>query len=393
MKIAIFSDTFYPQINGVSHFVFHLAESLAKRGHEVRVFAATSLGKNEVNDLSQYGFELEKIPSIPALVYPGERLSVPVGWSFRKLRKFKPDVIHTHTPFSVGWEAVLGAKILNIPLVGEHHTFYDDYLEHVKLDYEWTRKLSWKMTAGYYNKCDVVISPTKKLADSLIEAGLKKPTEIISNSVNTDFFRPLSQKERDETRERYGIKGPSLVYMGRISYEKNIAQVIRSFSVLLERKSMEEVRLMLVGDGPERGKLEKLIREKKLEKKIIWTGALRGDELRKAIGCNDIFITASKSENMPLSVLEAMACGLPVVAVGERGLIEIVENGKNGYLSSSDSSKELADKITDILSDRDKKIQFGVFSRELSQKYSQERVMLSFEECYERLLKKHNSKL
>jgi 1,2-diacylglycerol 3-alpha-glucosyltransferase len=390
MKIAIFTDTFYPQVNGVSNFAFFCAKSLAERNHQVEVFTVISRGDLGVSDFKSNNFKVYPIPSLPAPIYRGQglRMSLPVGFSLRELKKFKPDIIHVHTPFAVGWEAVMGAKLFKIPLIGEHHTFYDHYLKHIHFEYGWTKHFSWKITTGYYNRCDLVVSPSKSLADSLVDSGLKKPVRVIPNSIDTELFSPISEEEKIKYKKKYGINGLSIVYMGRISYEKSIDKVILSFEKILKKDEFKDTKLVIIGDGPEKDNLKALAKKLNIEKNIIWTGVLRNEELAKTMACNDVFITASKSENMPLSVLEAMACGLPVIAVSENGLQEIIKDNYNGYLCKADDTDEMAEKIGNLLENVNRQKQFSVASRKLAMNYSKDKIMELFEDCYRATINK-----
>jgi 1,2-diacylglycerol 3-alpha-glucosyltransferase len=392
MRIAIFSDTFYPQINGVSQFVLYKAKNLAKRGHTVQVFTATS--PKIIFDRQKHGFEIVNISSLPAPIYRGQgfRMAIPAGWAIKRLRKFKPDVIHAHTPFAIGIEAIFGARRLKIPLIGEHHTFYDHYLKHIMLDYGWAKKMSWRITSAYFNKCDLVISPSQSLARSLTASGLKKPVKVIPNGVDTDLFIPLGESEKKAIKHSYGIDDLSIVYMGRVSYEKSIDVVISSFARFLKNTNKKDTKLMIIGDGPDRKKLEELAKRLKIEKNVIWTGVLRDKELARATGCNDIFVTASKSENMPLSVLEAMAAGLPIIAVSENGLKEIIIDNQNGYLCQADNEEEISQKIKDLFENSKKREQFGESSRKFACVYSKDKITSLFEECYLEVINNYQKK-
>ena len=227
MKIAIFSDTFPPQINGVSTYVYQSALSLIKLGHEVAIFTiARPLRKNEERvELNTAGGKLKIhiLPSMPFWGYPGERFHIPFGFSLNRIRKFKPDIIHTHTLFGVGWEALYCAKLFNIPLVGTHHTFFDHYLKYIYLDHPLMRKLSWHYTVVYYNFFDLILSPSNSLAEVLKNYGVKRPIEIAPNFIDTDFFHPQSANAPD---------AKALIYMGRVSYEKNLDQVIKAVFIV-----------------------------------------------------------------------------------------------------------------------------------------------------------------
>ncbi len=385
MRIAIFSDTFLPQTNGVANVVYHSAKNLAERGHQVWVFTVSGDYKKNNDDEK---ITIVILPSIGAGVYQGERFTLPIGLALNRLRKFNPDVIHSHTPLSVGWEAILGAKLLRTGLVGTHHTFYDHYLKHLKADYDWAKKLSWKYTLAYYNCCDLILSPSQSLADALQEKGIKKPIEVLKNSIRTDFFVPVKDlATKTRLKKEFGINSKSLVYMGRISYEKSIDQLIRAFALASSKNP--QIELVIIGDGPERKSLESLTKNLGVEDKIIFTGTLRGEELVRGLQANDIFITASKTENMPLSVLEAMSAGLPIIAVSEKGLKEIVNNKINGFLVPADDTEAMAKKIIELISDDNLLKQFSAASRATAEaEYSPESISSSLEKHYQKIIKK-----
>ena len=382
MKIAIFSDTFPPQPNGVANVAYQSAKNLASLGHKVIVF---TIAKKTIDDSNLENLKIVRLPSLPALAYPGERLTIPLGISFPYLKKFKPDVIHVHTPFSVGLEGALAAKLFKIPLVGTHHTFYDHYLKHIKLDYDWMKKFSWKCCVGFYNFCDLVINPSKALTDALKERGLKIPAEVIRNSIDTALFQPVSNvKEKKLIKKSFGIENKSAVYMGRLSYEKSIDKVIKAFAIMLEKSP--ELKLMIVGDGPEKQKLENLAKELKIKDKVIFTGFLYKDELKKALQANEVFLSACKNENMPLSVAQAMAVGLPLVMVKENGLSEMIKENTNGFFCKTDNPEDMAKKALKLLSDARLLKKLGAGSRKMAIEYSDEKITKLLIEAYKKII-------
>ncbi len=390
MKIAIFSDTFPPQINGVAHAAYLSAKNLIERGHKVAVFTVAKKPKDRP-DINLENLKVFRLFSVPALVYPGERFTLPIGITLWQMKKFNPDIIHVHTPFSVGWEAVLASKILKIPLVGTHHTFYNYYLKHIKLDFEWMKKISWKFTIGFYNRCNLILSPSKSLADELVREGLKCSIHVLQNSINIDLFKPLeNQQIREEIKKSFGVKNRSICYMGRLSYEKSIDQVIRAFALI--NKKMPDLNLMLIGDGPERPNLEKLAKNLNLNPSIIFTGSLfyNGDLVR-ALQANDLFISASKSENMPLSVLEAMAVALPMVLVKEKGLAELIKENINGFFTKTDDPADIAEKTLSLLSSPELLNKFSQGSRQLAMEYSNEKVTDLLIKSYEKTIKEYSA--
>ncbi len=388
MRVAIFSDVFFPQFNGVTTTVYQSAKSLMENGHKVIIFTVFSNAEKHI-DSNIRDIEIVSLPNIPTSIYFSLRFALPLGFSLNKIRKFKPDIIHSHTPFAVGLEAVICSKFFKIPLVGTHHTFYDDYLKHVKLDYKWGKKLSWKVTVAYYNRCDLVLSPTKSLADALIAHGLKKPIRLLQNSIDMNLFKPVaSQTEKERFKKNHAVQGMSIIFEGRLSYEKSLDQVVKAFGLML--KERPGLKLMLVGDGPERGNLEKLAENLKIRDSVIFTGCVPyGEKVVETYQANEVYVTASKSENMPVSILEAMGCGLPIIAVKERGLSELIHDNVNGFFAKTDDSGDIAQKTLRLLSDSDLLKKFSDASRSLALEYSHEHVGHLLENFYKRLIKKN----
>jgi len=388
MKIAIFSDTFPPQTNGVANVAYQSARMLADLGHQVMIFTVAKKFGNNSRFTQSKNFKIVRLPSLPALVYPGERFTIPLGISLPYLRKFKPDIIHVHTPLLVGTEGLLASKILRIPLIGTHHTFYDHYLKHLKLDYNWMKKLSWKLTAGFYNRCDFVVSPSAEMIKDMKKIGLKAEADILRNSIDIETFKPAAnKKEKDAAKKHFGIKGQSVCFMGRLSYEKSIDQVVRAFVKMLEK--IPDLKLMLIGDGPERKKLEKLVCDLNIKDKVIFTGFLYKQDLARALKANDVFLSACKNEVMPLAALEAMAVKLPLVTVKEKGLSElaILEDGKNGYFCKTDNPQDMAEKALKILSNSRLAAKFSKESRLKAEEYSHEKITGKLISFYEKITK------
>ncbi|MCX6701772.1 MAG: glycosyltransferase [Candidatus Zambryskibacteria bacterium] len=390
MKIALYSDTFAPKIDGVANTVKNSARALGEMGHEVRVYVVSEKNGVELTKQANGLYTVITIPSVSIPVYPGVRFSLPFGFTLFNLRKFRPDVVHVHTPFAVGIEGVVGAKIFGIPLVGTHHTFFDYYLKHIYLDYNWAKKFSWRITVAFYNRVDLVISPTKSLRDELTSNGLYKQVGVLSNSIDFQVFRNDKKLNlsRLELKKKFGISGKSIVYMGRVSYEKNIDDVVLATAQLV--KKIPDIKLMIVGDGPEKEKLITMSKNLKIEKNVIFTGFLHNESLVKALSANEVFVTASRSENMPLAVLEAESLGLPVVAISSLGMCEIVDDNVNGFLlPQGDKEKivsNIADAILKFMTDDALLEKFSNNSKKLSEKYSEKEITKKLVEIYKQII-------
>ncbi len=408
MKIVICTDTFSPQMNGVANVARMSAEVLASLGHEVFVLTVSDAKRYRPEGFTQHlaspvssakstsplsngsalrsqgaGFTVIPLPSLPAFIYPGLQFALPLGLAASKILRIRPDIIHTHTPFSLGIEATLAGKLLGIPVVGTHHTFFDHYLGHIRMDTRLGRALSWRYVIWYYNRCKRVLCPSRALGEMMQKRRLRTEVRILPNPIDTDFFRPPSAEEKRQAREHFKLSGPVLVYMGRLSIEKSLALLLDAMAFIA--KELSDATLLIVGDGPERERLVAQAERLNLIR-IIFTGPLLGEELRRALYAGDVFVTASRSENMPLSVLEAMSTGLPVVAPCALGLPEIVADGESGYLCTAPSPTLLAESIVSLLHDPDKLQRFSTAAHAAASRYSMARFGDTLEAMYRELL-------
>ncbi|MGO8674215.1 MAG: glycosyltransferase [Capsulimonadaceae bacterium] len=372
MRIAVFSDTFPPQVNGVAHVVAQSAMRLAQRGHDVHVLTASQGSKRYLDTLTQGWYVVHNVYSFPSGVYPDLRFTMPLATNKLKLRGWRPDIVHTHTLFGVGLAAVRCAKRFEVPLIGTHHTFFDAYLKHVGMDSQITRSMSWKLTVAYYNKCDLVVCPSMSLAEELRENGLETPVRRLPNPIDTELFHP--EPHPDESRET------RLIYMGRLSYEKSLDQVLTAFKLV--RREIPSATLTVIGDGPERQCLEEQAADLGISEFVRFTGLLRGQELAQTLRSGHLFITASKTENIPLSALEAMASGLPVAAVNSKGLPEIVHDGANGILVEPDQPEEMARRVVALLCDPETLHVRSRAARAYALDFAPDRVMDEWETTY-----------
>lgn len=394
MKIAIFSDTFPPKIDGVANVAYQSAKNLSNLGHQVTVFTVSSniRTRKDKSLFKDDNFELIKIPSVKSFSYTGDYFALPTGISFKYLRKNRPDIIHTHTPFPIGWAAIFAAKTLKIPIVGTHHTFYNHYLKYLKMDNKVGENFIWKYTVQYYNNCDKVLSPSQFLADEMVRYGLKRPISTLSNPIDVNQFKPADNISlKEEIKKSFGLSKKSLVYMGRLGYEKSVDKVIESAAICIKKNP--EIKLLVVGDGPERTKLNDLVKRLNVKQNVIFTGFLTGKRLIESLQASDVFLTASKTENMPLSILEAMAVGLPIIGADALGIPEIIEDGKNGFLVAPDDTEQMAEKTLKILSSEQIQSDFSKASQTLSLNYSDDTITKKLEGVYKELISKTNEDL
>lgn len=343
MNIAIFTDSFLPHVSGVCSAVINQANELARQGHQVMIFRPKAYGKNGKRKLEQSGELAAKIRnvaiSLPSLRQPGLRIAIPtVAPNLPTLRKFRSDIIHVHTEWGCGWEGVMLAKMMRKPLVGTFHTFFaePEYLKQFHLpNHRLTQEMMWRYSVFFYNHCDRILSPSRSVAQQLTERGAEKIPHMMSNGI--PMYAWVDEEEIAAERASFGLKDEFIfLYVGRLSEEKSLPVVLRAFQRVASKR--DGVKLVVMGDGPAKEALEKLSAELKLGEKAIFTGSIPHLDLvrRNLPRIGDVFVTASKTENQPVSLLEAMGFGVPMIGPEAKGIPELVRPGVTGLLFPPD---------------------------------------------------------
>jgi len=352
MKIAIFTDAFIPIYSGVVTAVINLAKGLADRGHKIYIIAPKFNIKEE---FAYKNIKIIRIPSIPAPLNNDFKLTNFYSFKLMNyLKKEKVDIIHFATPLSLGIQAILIAKTLNKPLVGTFHTFSADkqFLEGIHLDYKsiqtFMQKFMWELNRLYYNRCDLITCPSKTAAKELVTNGLSKNIKVISNGID---FKIFDNSKWKEVKNKYNKNGKLLLFIGRVAPEKNIIYLLNCFSKVV--KKIPSTKLIIIGDGASMKDAIKRIHELKIKKNVILTGRIDYDKLIKSsiFKACDLFVTASVTENQPMTVLEAQINGLVCVGINFRGMKDLIQNGYNGYLTEEKNPNEFSQKIIKLLSD------------------------------------------
>ena len=393
MKIAIFTDTFMPQTNGVVSVVKTHARELKKRGHDVIIFTAQPKRSQKKKVLEEFGKEKIKVHFIPAFelpTYKEYRVATPT-WvkSYVIIKKFSPDIIHSHTNFGVGWEAINCAKLLGVPLFGHHHTFWTDYLHHLKIDREFMKKVAHYYIASYFNRCNLIISPSQSLKDELLENKVTKPVHVLANSIDLNAFK--TDKKKADLKRQLGLQSNKVVmYFGRVSKEKSIDVLLKAFKEVV--KQLDDARLLIIGDGPAMKDLKALAKKLKIQDKTIFTGMLTGKELHEAVAAADIFASASASENQPMTFLEAMSFGLPMVGTNAKGAPELIHDKKNGLLFPPKNHRKMAECIIKILRESKRQEEMGASSARYAKDYSNEKIIEELLRDYQMLIREKNAK-
>ena len=321
MRIALFTETFLPKIDGIVTRLKHTVEHLQRQGHQVLVISPDG-GIKEYKGAKVYG-----VSGIPLPLYPELKLAIPRPSLKLVLEKFKPDLIHVVNPAVLGLGGIYYAKVLNIPLVASYHTHLPQYLHHYGLGA--LEGLLWELLKLGHNQAQLNLCTSTAMVETLIDHDIER-VDLWQRGVDTEMFQPylVCQKMRCQrhamrTRLSQGYPdAPLLLYVGRVSAEKQIDEI----KPVLE--AIPDARLAIVGDGPHREAMETHFAGTNTH----FVGYLQGLELAAAFASSDAFIFPSRTETLGLVLLEAMAAGCPVVAARSGGIPDIVTDGVNGYL-------------------------------------------------------------
>ena len=344
MHIAFFTNFYLPVVNGVTRSVESFRKELTRLGHNVFIFAqADSEYKDDVPFVFRY-------PSLTLPVYVDVPAIIPVSpFIDQLLPTLKLDVIHTHHPFILGRTAVRKSEELGLPLVFTFHTQYQEYTHYVPLPQDAIQDFL-KDTVNNWLKefmalCQHIVIPSESMKEILInDYGLRDNYTVIPTGIDLEPYRHADGKA---LRSREGWQDNIvLVSTGRLAMEKNWPVLLHSIQKVY--REHPDIHLVIIGDGPEKKVLQEQCAELGIGECVTFTGELPFEEVPAYLKAADLFVFASLTETQGLVTMEALAAGLPVVAVDASGTRDIVDNGEQGFLVSNDHDA-LADAINQLL--------------------------------------------
>ena len=377
LRIGLFTDTYAPQVNGVSISLQLISEGLRAAGHQVTLFAPKFPGYHDEEPSGVY-----RVPSLKYLNKPPIYVAVlgtpRTTWSLTR-KQF--DVLHAHSPFSVGLLAYLTASTKNLPLIYTYHTSITDYTHYLKViggTGVIRRAARWFSTATT-NLGDQVVVPSAKFRRLLLEQNVRKPIHTIPNGIDLSNFKKA--RAPGSFRARLGLKpgAPILLSVGRVDPEKRLDFLIDAFARMADQ--FPEAHLVFAGDGGARRDLEKKAASTKVNQRIHFLGMVDRGDLPDLLQDARIFLSASTTEVHPISVIEAIASGLPVVAVKDEAFEGMILEGENGQMTPLDIDV-FNTAIANILSDPAKIERYGKRSAELSLKFSIQGQVQALENLY-----------
>jgi 1,2-diacylglycerol 3-alpha-glucosyltransferase len=328
MRIAMMADLYKPHISGVTNSIELSKRWMEKAGHDVFIF---TFGDEKVIDDETNVIRTAGVPVVDTGFY----LNLHYNKRARHLL-YTMDVAHVHHPFISGSLAMHYCVPRNIPVVFTNHTRYDLITQaYLPILPESISESAFKAyLSRFYRSCDLVIVPTESIHKVLkARFGLDAPVEVIANGLD---LSPYKEKIQPVDRSKLGFSKDDviLIYVGRLSPEKNLSMLLRAFYGVV--MTYEHVRLLFVGDGPDRDNLEVQAKLMNIDSKVHFTGFIEYKAVPAYLAASDIFVTPSNSETFGLSTIEAMAAGLPVLGIDAPGSADIIEDGKTGLITVND---------------------------------------------------------
>lgn len=354
MRIGIFTETYTPYISGLVTSEVMLKKGLEKLGHEVYVVTA---------NLESYEYQYDeeekvlRIPGIPTGIYDSRLTSVYPLKAVNTIKSWNLDVIHSQTEFAIGTFARLFACQFDIPLVHTYHTMYEDYVHYITKGYfdKSSKKIVEYLTLFYCDKTATeLIVPTKKTYDLFKDKyQVDRNIHIIPTGIELDRFykENVDMKEVEKLRKKEKIKKDDFVaiFIGRLAKEKNVVFLLDVVKDLV--KKCPNFKLLIVGDGPDFDEYKEISKKYKIEDNVIMTGKVAWEKVPYYYHLSDIFLTASTSETQGLTVVEAMAAGVPPICIDDESFRNTVVDDLNGRLFNT--KKELKKIILDLYNNKE----------------------------------------
>lgn len=354
MRIALFTDSFYPELGGIQDSILISARELGARGHAVAIFAPAAAPRDfaranlgVAEPALGASVEVHRLFALPMPGSTGQsRLVLPTGRRWPAVARFRPDVIHSHTFLGTGLEALAVARRLGTPLVGTNHWAIGGFSLYAPVAREAVARGCWRTLARYYNHFDWVSAPSQATLADMRAHGFHRPGAVISNPIDTARFRPPRPGERQALKARLGLGAATVLYAGRLAREKRIDVLLRALPAL--RRAVPGAELVLAGHGTARPALEALAGALGVAGAVRFTGTLDHDRLAELCRAADVFALASTSELQSMVLLQAMSAGLPAVGARQGPLVDTIRP-EVGLLAEPDRPESFAAALARLL--------------------------------------------
>jgi glycosyltransferase involved in cell wall biosynthesis len=383
MKILIAADLHWPTINGVATFSRNLAKGLSARGHEVLVIAPSQTGKSYEEYDGNY--LIKRTVSVPFVPINNIRVSVSPYLEVRKIIKdFQPDIIHVQSPLMIGLASLQVGAREAIPMVATNHAMSENLIENIRPLMPMARPLN-RLLKEYarliYRNVSYMTLPTESAVEMFKDTSEKMPmpVEAVSNGVDLQHFRPASVPKSFYTKFDIPADRPIVMYVGRLDAEKHISTLIKAFSQVHKE---HKAHLLIVGHGNDSSRLQELARNSDMMSDTTFTGFVSEEDKELLYRIGALYCMTSPAELQCISMLEAMASGLPVVSVDAGPLKELCQDGRNGYLCELDNAVDMAAKINKILEDEKRRKEMGAESLAIAKTHDLRYTLDRFEAIY-----------
>ena len=383
MRIGMLADVYKPHISGVTNHIALNKHILEKAGHEVFVF---TFGDEDFEDDEANVIRSPGLPLVDTGFYLSFRYSLPAQRLLRTM-----DVVHVHHPFLSGHLALRYCQPRHIPIAFTNHTRYDLYAQiYLPMIPDVVgESLLQAYLPSFCRSCDLVIAPSAGMRDVLRKFGVDSPIEIVPNGVD---LSPIRSVKDPIPRSDLGFSEGDvlLIYTGRLGPEKNLPLLLRSFAGTA--KAYDHVGLLIVGDGPERDNLADRVQYMGIADRVHFTGMVPYKELPRYLSAADAFVTASVTEVHPLSVIEAMAAGLPVLGIESPGVGDTVENEVTGLIAAEADLAIFTALMVRLVTDHECREKMGMQAREKANEYAIERITPLLLEKYENIIRQSSGR-
>jgi len=384
MKIAFFTNCYKPLINGVVSSIVSLKNAYEKKGHSTYIFAPRV---EDYTDQEDNVFRYHSVNLTGKVRYP---IAIPLSLRARKIiNEFKPDVVHLHHPFVLSMPAIMYGEKLGIPKVLTIHTQYERYAYYASpipqvIVNEAIRRIIFNLAI----KVDIITTPSKSMKDLIGRYKIKKEVVVVPNAINLKVFQDKNIQQYREIRDQFGLdeEDVAVLYVGRISFEKNIDKIIKALAIVRDKK-INNVKLLLVGEGTAMKELKKLVESLGLESLVKFVGPVNSDMVKYYYQASDVFAFTSTSETFGMVIIEAFASGLPVLAVKAPGAIDIITDGFDGILVEENIS-QFAEQLESLILDNGLRKRLSKNALKTAQIYSADSVSEQMLNLYQRLRNK-----
>ncbi|BDU62867.1 glycosyl transferase family 1 [Candidatus Borrelia fainii] len=379
MKIAIFTDTYLPDKNGVATSIKQIKEGFERKGHSVYIFCPQSQKTDLQEDHVYRCFSIKLNHTVDA------KIAFPNKTRIKKIiQEYQPEIIHTHSEFTMG---KIGKKLAlqhNIPIVHTNHTMWNYYLHYLGIFKYLTNPD--KMMKKFYDQIHHFIYPSIKSHNKYFHLATNADYKIIPNGIDRKIFiKDLSQEKRQEILTKHGISKNDkiIIFVGRINEEKNICLLMKYLKkLLIENKNC---KLILIGKGKEETKVRRFRKQYELEKQIILIGTIPWEEMYYYYKISDVFASLSRSEVYPMTTIEALTAGIPAVLINDIIYKDVIQQGKNGFLI--DDYENLHKYIKEIIENEEKLQTLKKNTEETSVMFSSSFFVEKIEQYYFEIIK------